>query len=133
MDNFILIDERRRNNCIKHILDMDISGDAKYSVKIGLAKNIRSLAQNSAYWGVWLKTIAESTDHSAAVWHEVFKKLFIDAQVEEVNGIVVELRKSTTKLSKKKFSEYVEHVHKYAAEELNIVLPPLEIAAERYM
>ena len=94
-------------------------------VSVGPVRDIRSIEQNNAYWGVWLDTIEQCSDHPAAVWHELFKKLFIKPELVEIQGHVVEMEKSTTKLTKKEFSEYIDHIHRYAAQVLKIVLPPL--------
>lgn len=86
----------------------------------------RTLRQNAAYWGVWLKTIEDATDVQAKAWHEFFKKEFAPINIYELRGQRIEVPESTTDMSTKEFSEYMEHIAKYAAEKLGIELPEIE-------
>lgn len=98
--------------------------ERRYSVKISLDKDSRTLKQNRAYWGVWLKYISEATGQPPAAWHEYFKTLFTEKDSYEIEGEVVEVAQSTTGFSVKRFSEYIENVHAWCAEQ-EIILPPL--------
>lgn len=95
-------------------------------MQVEIKPTTRSLRQNAAYWGVWLKAIEDATGIQAKAWHEFFKREFIPASVYEVQGKLIEVTETTTDLTTKEFSEYLEHVFRYAAEKLNIDLPEIE-------
>lgn len=83
----------------------------------------RSAAQNRRYWGRGvLSQVAEQArsngqQYTAEAWHEVFKQMFLGV-VELPNGKVV--GKSSTGLSKAKFSEFCSQVEAFAATELGV-------------
>jgi hypothetical protein len=95
-------------------------------MQVEIKPSTRSLRQNAAYWGVWLRAIEDATDIQAKAWHEFFKREFIPISVYEVEGKLIEVTETTTDLTTKEFSEYSDHIHKYCAERLNITLPELE-------
>lgn len=127
---YVLIDEYRRQNCIDHILQLDVKGKKKYSVEVTEYVKNRTSEQNRAYWGVWLAHLAEGTDYPAKAWHEYFKKNFLPVDIYEINGMVVEDKPSTKKLTTKQFSEYIEHIYKHCAEEFGIYLPEIDNVPE---
>ena len=114
----------------------------------------RSLKQNRFYWGPVLTQISERADRAMAggqwsteAWHELFKRKFLGFEVvkAEVPHPLpdgrIRLRKqvyrrlrSTTKLSVKQMSEYLDKVIAYASTELNVAfeLDPEEREAVRY-
>lgn len=95
-------------------------------MQLEIKPSTRSLRQNAAYWGVWLRAIVDATDIQAKAWHEFFKREFIPMSVYEVGGKLIEVAETTTDLTTKEFSEYLEHVFKYAAEKIGIELPEIE-------
>jgi len=96
------------------------------------AEDDRSLKQNRFYWGVVLKAISEQgriegQQYAAEAWHELFKRQFLGYRIRKVRvagkkrlRVIRELR-STTDLSVKKFSEYLEKVLAFGATELAVV------------
>jgi hypothetical protein len=80
----------------------------------------RSLEQNRYYWSI-LGDIAEqvvpSKAYEPSVWHQYFKQLFLPDQVVEMpDGGIMLTQSSTSKLSLKAFSEYIDRVIQWAAE-----------------
>jgi len=88
----------------------------------------RSLAQNRLYWW-WLKKIADhinasqGTTFSDEDLHEWLKRRFLGAEVVELQGERVEVRKSTRKLSTQQMTEYLEQIDWYCTEHLQLILP----------
>ena len=75
----------------------------------------RTADQNALYWKE-LQILAEKTNQTAPVWHEWFKRQFLQPDVLEIQGEVIMVWPSTTKLSKQEFSEYLEQVFAWCAE-----------------
>lgn len=89
-----------------------------------LKPRTRTLEQNARYWGRGiLAQIAEKATvggrrFSAEAWHEQFKRQFIG--IEELpNGQVI--GKSSTKLSVKAFTVFVDQVEAFAVTDLGVV------------
>lgn len=69
-------------------------------------KPTRSAEQNNLYF-LYLGVIAEETGHSKDDLHDLFKGKFLGGEVVEVFGEKVRQKKSTTKLNKNDFAEYL--------------------------
>lgn len=88
----------------------------------------RSLAQNRLYWW-WLKQIADHINASQGTvfsdeeMHEWMKRKFLGAEVVELHGEKMEIRKSTRKLTTHQFTEYLEQIDWFCVEHLDLVLP----------
>ena len=83
-------------------------------------KQKRSIQQNRYYWCVYLPLIAgETGERNLDRLHELFKGKFLTTWIVDVLGEKVRLKKSTTKLSKKEFTDYIS-----AIEELTGVQAP---------
>lgn len=88
----------------------------------------RSLAQNRLYWKVYVGLIAEHTGYTPEEVHELLKAKFLpkkftlaDTQGEITDQFVI--GRSTTRLNKIEFGQYLEEIAKWAAESLGIVMP----------
>lgn len=98
-------------------------------------KKTRSAQANRYYFGVVLALIAEETGHHKDELHEFFKDEFLTPKVirlEDDAGGAIErkIHPSTTRLTTKEFTDYVERVREFALHRLNIVIPtPEEMAA----
>lgn len=91
----------------------------------------RSIQQNSFYWGFILRDISqqaviEGRRYVADAWHEHFKRTFLGYQFKRVviagrkrKAVVKELR-STTRLSVKNMSTFLEQVIAFAVTDLGI-------------
>lgn len=88
----------------------------------------RSLQQNAFYWGVVMQLLSDHTGYTPDEMHEVCKAKFIPRHlaVSKGNGEIVGefvLGGSTRSLNKNEFSEYVERVRQWAAEDLDVYIP----------
>lgn len=91
----------------------------------------RSVQQNKFYWGVVLKEISEQAGiggqkYAADAWHELFKRQFLARKVKKV-AVAGRRRKvvsvslgSTTDLSVRAMSRYLEEVQAFAASDLGV-------------
>lgn len=82
----------------------------------------RSTSQNALYW-LWIGALSAWSGNTPASLHKFFKDLFISPTFEKVFGEEIEVRKSTTDLSKEEFMEYLNRIQAYCVEELNFILP----------
>jgi len=87
----------------------------------------RSLSQNRYYWGVVLQIISEVTEHTPEELHEVFKEKFLN-KIEVMGTLIPE---STTRISKKEFSEYIDRIRQWALDFLGIQIPAPNEAVDK--
>ena len=69
-------------------------------------KDSRTLAQNRLLWAYYSLLESETGDLAINL-HEYFKRTLIPPKFIEVQGVTIKIPGSTTKLSKKEFSEYI--------------------------
>jgi hypothetical protein len=99
--------------------------EGKYlAVTVGLHKDKRSLEQNRRYFGpAVLGAIAEQAwldgrRFSKDAWHEYLKREFI-GQIELPGGGVLAM--SSSDLNVEQFSQYMQQVEVYAAQQLGVI------------
>jgi hypothetical protein len=85
-------------------------------VTVELVRGIRTLNQNAYLWGVVYKLIADDTGHSENEIHLFCKKKFMKRKFLKVLGEEIEEERTTTRMSKIEFSEYVEAIRAHFAE-----------------
>ena len=83
-------------------------------------KRMRTLRSNRYYWGCVLKYISEYTGFTIEETHSAMKELFLS---EENLQLGIKKIKSTTKLTTKEFSEYIEKIKLWAGEKLGVIIP----------
>lgn len=89
---------------------------ANVSVEIKRVRKIRSINQNSLYWA-WLEIISTDTGYDSEELHTTFKSMFLVDRTKKIP-----LVRSTTKLDKLQFGQYLDKIERVASE-LGIVLP----------
>lgn len=89
----------------------------------------RSMPQNRYYHGIvvqmvmmGLREIGYFLSHDET--HFFLKQKFNPVQVPNRDGVAIELPGTTTQLNKFEFSEYIERIAQFAAEYLNVTIPP---------
>lgn len=126
--------------CILHIKDGQISNpgavrklfeelkDGKYMIEISV-HNKRSTPQNRYYWGLVIPLVQKGiydlgTELTREETHEFLKSKFNSMDLTNTEtGETVQVPRSTTILTKLRFSEYVQSIQQFAAEFLNVVIP----------
>lgn len=77
-------------------------------VVLSVVEPKRSLNQNAYYFGAYLPLIAQETGNTdIEALHELFKKKFLAKRFVTVMGEDVEVQKSTKKLRKSEFAEFI--------------------------
>jgi hypothetical protein len=100
--------------------------DKDVSVQVRRESLHRSLQANAYYWAVVLACAAEWSGHDAEELHLAFKARFLRArQVTLPTGEVLEVPASTRELSIEDFSQYVNQVIRFLAEN-GVAVPTAE-------
>jgi hypothetical protein len=130
-----LVGQMQKDAAIAVINNLPIDSDKPLVVTIAEEKKIRGLDANGLMWVGPLKQISEQAwvegkRYSDVVWHEMFKREFLpednDLEIEDLaksgyqkwaidpmgNKVLIG---STTQLTKKGFSQYLEQIHAYGA------------------
>lgn len=145
--HFRLVSEAVRGNALAAVRAAEIGGDSVLVVRIESEEQKRTQRQNRYLWGVVYKTIADNdpgffgnedtvealrtaglTVQDAV--HEYCKRMFLRGEtlwlpVDECGDFGEDffVRKSTRKLSRREFHEYVENIRRWAAEGLQVFVP----------
>lgn len=103
--------------------------DGDYTVTIERQHATRSAAQNAAYWGVTIRVLSEHTGYTADEIHDYLKAKFLPKTLSlpDANGEIKDeftVGRTTTRLNKIEFGEYMERIAQWASEELNVYIPP---------
>lgn len=93
------------------------------SVSVEKFRNKRSIQQNRYYF-LLLNIVREHTGETVNKLHSDFKRMFLPK--DEINFFTGELyssNESTTKLNTLEFTNYIEDIRQFCAENLELVLP----------
>lgn len=93
------------------------------TVRLSKPRKPRSVKSNAFYWASIIGTLAGTTGHSPEEIHFFLKKEFLPRSFIKLGGKEIELQKSTTELTTQEFSEYLDRIRAWAAQELQIALP----------
>jgi hypothetical protein len=98
-----------------------------YEIKVSKIENKRSLDQNRLYF-LYLGCIGQETGNDKDQLHEFFKAKYLGIETIELKfsksqDYYINICKSTTKLTTKRFTEYLEKIVIFASTELRITLP----------
>jgi len=102
-------------------LHTELDQDEQYVLYVYKRNSRRSLAQNNLYW-LWLRMIEDSTGEDKNNLHEFLKRILNPVE-SKINGVPMILGGSTALLNREQFREYLDKVSRYAAENMDIVLP----------
>lgn len=96
-------------------------------ISITTPKSKRSDQQNRYYWGVVVKILADELGYFSYEMHELLRIKFLKRELI-LNEVIYTIGSSTTKLNTKEMEIYLENIRRWAAIELNILIPlPNEI------
>jgi hypothetical protein len=121
-----LINEQVRRRALDILATLPL--EPRQEIIIRPAKSKRSLNQNSTYWG-WIDAIRlhimDSTGqaYSKDEVHDFLRAKFLPTRVVEIGGETKASVESTTKLSVKDMSEYMDKIDHYCVQSLGLYLP----------
>ncbi len=122
----VMRDDDMRQRTIKLLLSLDLR--APWSVAVAPYEPNRTLAQNSLLH-FWCRVAAKQRfnthgeQYSPITWKDHFKSEFLGEESLEFLGRVLTRLKSTAGLSVRDFSEFLDRIDHYAADDLGIMLP----------
>lgn len=94
-----------------------LSATESWVVEIKRHAKTRSSAQNRYLWGVCYAVIAESTGQPAEDWHEFFLgEMWGWNRVQMMGRTKLKPARRSSKLSRAEFADYVDFIHRRAAE-----------------
>lgn len=111
----ILIHEDAQEAACRRIKATKVDSVNPYAVWIAPYKKIRSLEANAKYWSL-VGLVAEATGHDREVLHVYFKRQAFGVRVEQIGEEMVEFVPSSAKATKGDFSELIEFVQRFIAE-----------------
>ena len=103
-------------------LKINLLTNGEYIVTINRIKSHRTIPQNKLY-RLWLKLIAEETGHTEDELHAYFKANLLEKQYKVVFNEQVEIEASTTRLSTKEFTTFLDKIYLFASETLGMIVP----------
>ena len=105
-------------------------GDGEVMVEVYKQKKRRSDEQNAYYWGVVIKLLSDNTGEFPEDIHEALKWKFL--RKSSIKGL--ESVRSTAKLTKAEFEDYLMKVRTWANMEMQINIPlPNEANFDEYL
>lgn len=132
---FIINSDLAKFNCISWLKSLHGYSEV-YEVNIRPYKKNRSVSQNRLYW-LWVNEIKDHIERtqgkvfSTDDIHEWFKDELLPQHVIEINGKAKKAIKSTSALTTKEFTEYLEKIDWYCSDNLGLNLPhPLDLYYE---
>jgi hypothetical protein len=93
--------------------------EIKYTAEFKKFKKKRTLPQNRLY-RLWLKVISEETGDDQDSLHRSYKEMFLPLEEIKTRVGTFLIRRSTTKLDTREFTEYLENIRHHALSFLNI-------------
>lgn len=93
-----------------------------YMIKISTYDEKRTINQNKYYWKL-VEIVSKELGYEVQEMHEVFKYKFLQTTIENQFGQLEKTLKSTTKLTSKEFTDYLNNIKFFVKQELNINLP----------
>ena len=136
---FRLVNEQVRGNAMRALQSAAIGGDEILVVRIEPEEKKRTQRQNKYLWGVVYKYLVdndpgyfgnEETERLLKgrgiamneIVHEFCKAQFLPP-LELAIGGGMKIKKSTAKLNRQEFNDYVENIRRWAANELQVFIP----------
>jgi hypothetical protein len=118
--NFNLGTELIQQNAISAILELPL--DWSHEVVIRKAKSKRNLAQNALYWR-WMEYLQDEIGETKEMLHLYFKHKYLKRDDISVLGQQVPVEVTTTKLSVKEFTDYLQNIELFVMDKMGYSFP----------
>lgn len=118
---YIIRDKKIRKRAVEAVAHID--NKELMCVEIKPYKEKRTALQNAYYWSI-MKMIGDHIGHEDTEVHAFFKNKFLYKEPVRVLGEYIKTETTTTNLSKKEFSEYMEKITTFCAMQLEFAVPP---------
>lgn len=120
MSEIIIREQRQVDFAISQISTLNLNKEWRITIKPYVKK--RTTSQNSIVH-LWFGIIASETGNDADDVKEALKAKFLPARFVEIDGEMIEVRRSTAKLNTTEMAEFCNRMQAWAASELGIQLP----------
>lgn len=109
-------------NLIAYI--QSLPAEKAWRIEIDLLRKKRSLPQNSLMWD-WYTAIGNEIGYTKDEMHDVLREKFLPWHEVEICGIKRKVLTSTSdpSFTTAMMAEYLDHIDRFAAQELGILLP----------
>ncbi len=118
---FFILENEERIRAAQEFLAAIPLTNPPYCLEIRPYKRVRSAAQNRLYW-MWVHIIADDLGYDEMELHLEFRESFLGYESINVKGEKVFTLRSTTELTVRQMTDYLDRVAKVAVF-LNIILP----------
>lgn len=98
-----------------------LAPDKPWRVLVSPYRNKRSPEQNKLLWAIYTEMV-QGTGHTPEELHDAMKKKFLAPKFITVGDEQVAIIPDSSTLDVKEFSEFVERVQAFAAQELGVVV-----------
>jgi hypothetical protein len=111
----ILRNEENRDAAIRRIKAVRLDKENPMGLWLAPYRKIRTMSQNALYWKR-IGLIVKATGHSKPALHQYFKEQAFGKVVDDIGGKLVEYTPSSAKAERGDFSELIEFVEQFIAE-----------------
>ena len=94
----------------------------RFMVTVTRSMHRRTVDQNRLYW-LWISCMARETGNSKEAMHDLMRGMFLGKETVTAGNREAEVPRSTKGLDTEQFTNYLERIRVFAAEELSVVLP----------
>jgi hypothetical protein len=107
--------------------------DGVVEIAVARKRATRSQQANRYWWGVCVAAVADHTGYTPNEIHALAKQLFLPKRIAIADGHgeirdEVVIGASTTRLTTLEFSEFIEAFRQWAADTLDVYIPPADQA-----
>lgn len=120
----LIVDFASKESKLKLYENLKKLQEKPYKIEIKRDRDTRSGKQNRYYHGCIIPILSDFTGFTHEEMHEVLKVKFLKYHlVIEATGEQVECIKSTTDLDTYEFEQFTENIRRWAAQDLEVVVP----------
>lgn len=120
----LIVDFASKESKLKLYDNLKKLQEKPYKIEIKRDRDTRSGKQNKYYHAVIVPMISDYTGFELDEAHEVLKAKFLKYdRIIEATGEIVSCIKSTTDLDTWEFEQFTEQIRRFAAQDLDLIIP----------
>lgn len=112
----------RDNTILRRAVQYITGLNGVYEIEIREYTKKRSNPQNAFYWGVVLKVFGDFMGESPENLHLLFRQRLLGCETKTIQGTEITELKSTTSLTTKEFTDYIDKI-RFTASEMGCEIP----------
>ncbi len=126
-----IANEQSRRRAAEHVAGLSVDGK-QWEVTVKRWRKRRTLNQNALYWK-WIEEIvghvSDATGYERDEVHEYLKQRFLEPKTIVIDSWAIK-RYTTTNCDTKGMAYYMDRIHRWASQDLGLVLPLPPTATE---